>query len=149
MLLLREIMYVKTWYNYSPKISAFIKWSLKQFVLKKFGSPAEYACTEANIYGALAELAKKERLHRLVFVNKDGEAVRRIKSKGIRTPYMMIPENKPAAPGVWITFLDEVLNQKDTFVTGFIRNPLICEDPKFLASIKTVKVSLIFSFHFI
>jgi len=113
-------------------------------VVKKYGAPTDYSCAKRAIYGALHEVAKRERLNRIVRVDKDGNPRRRIKSKNIQEPYLVTPNNSSALPGKWIVYYDEVENTKDEFVSKFARNKLISEDPTFLDSLKQLKVSWIF-----
>jgi len=116
-------------------------------VLKNYGEGMEYSCAERALYGAMHTISKTIRTTRICRVAKDGTARQRIPSKKVQQPYLCVPGNRKAGPGVWIVYYDEVRNQKDDFVKNFIRNPLISEDPTFLESIKQVKVSFTFIFY--
>ena len=93
---------------------------------------------------SVARLSNNQRKARFVIPQDDGSLLYTVKSKKAREPFLYNRQGQDKGPGVFIEHLDEARNEADLFVTTFLQNPKIMEDPMFLESLQHIKVCTTF-----
>lgn len=115
-------------------------------VHKGYGTAEDYATAEAGIMSSIARLANEQRKARFVIPNDDGTYTFTVASKKPKEPLLYNREHKDKKCGVAIVHVDEERNRNDLFVTTFLENPTISEDPLFKESLKYIKVCTTFEY---
>jgi hypothetical protein len=86
------------------------------------GTPEEFEHTVDLIMSAFYRFAGKQRTYRVAEFTEDGLLL----TKAARTPYLVrVEPGKPVRPGYFVRHFSEESNQRDTFVSRFVDNPLM------------------------
>lgn len=109
-------------------------------ILKNVGTAEDYRSAENSIMMAVTRVANRQRLHRNIPLDQDGNPLKMPKGGDGTKKWLVTAEPGPRRPGQFFRFFDESENLTDDFIKQIVDNTSLTKDPLFLDSMKQLKV---------